>query len=146
MNKLSLIFILSLFLNFTNSFAQSNDCEVNVLRKANKKMLQHFLYDSQKLTTLSSSHETQTIESEIAVFSKESYRLIFNLTKVKGPVEVTVYDASYTKKKVYSLKSDTGFNDVFFFDPASSSLLIVEYKIKNREATCALLTIGYQNK
>jgi len=146
MKKLSSILILSLFLSFTQSFAQSNNCEVNSLRKANKKMLQTFLYDSQKLTTLLSSTETQTVESEIAVFSKESYRLIFNLTQIKGPVEVNVYDASYTKKKVYSVKSETGFNDVFFFDPASSSLLIVEYKIKNKETTCALLTIGYQNK
>lgn len=138
---------LALSLNMVYSSSTQAQCQRAVIKKQGTEALKPYLFELVAFTEVNTD-ESQPIEANFTVYSRERYRLVTMLSGFPEPVEVNLYD--HKRNLIYTTEEGTDQSvDKFEFEARETAEYVIEFKFPpTREdfvgIGCIAFMLGYQ--
>ena len=148
---ITLFLTLTIIFGSTSALQTSFVCPSTDLKNELKPLLKpDFKYDSSKITKISASGDSSSIELEVPLFIGEKYKVIFNTAQLQKDVVISVYNKKAGKgarELLYSNKTEKGVQKTTYeWEPLKSRTMYINYEIPKGTTGegCVVFLLGYR--
>jgi hypothetical protein len=131
----------------------NNGVDKNKLTADCKAKMEPYKYDSQKLTKINFTENSQLLEIEVPVFIGEKYRIVFNTNAlIPNKININIYTKSKKSSKreaIFTTNGAASNTGEFVFDVPRVRKLFIDYEVPadastSKESGYILMMVGYK--